>query len=181
MISIDRAIAIKFPFRAHRGGTNSTCIIVSFLWLVASGISITSFILSGMDSDVYAVSEICVGLPISRQYTYYRSETSVQVSKSFDNTIRLVQENKATGSQAAMYFSIAIFAVLNLICFFVVGFCYLTIFITATKTTKKSGHSRNLKDIQMAKKMFLLMLTDFLLLGPNRCIVYPCTSWGCRG
>ena len=167
VISIDRAIAIKFLFRAHRGGTKSTCIIVSFLWLVASGISITSFVLTGMDSDVYAVSEICVGLPISRQYTYYRSETSVQLTKSFADAIKLVQENKATGSQAAMYFSIAIFTGLNLICFFVVGFSYLTIFITATKTTKKSGRSRNLKeDIQMAKKMFLLVLTDFCCWVP---------------
>ena len=166
MISIDRAIAIKFPFRAHRGGTKSTCIIASFLWLVASGISITSFVLSGMDSDVYAVSEICVGLPISRQYTYNMSDTSVQLSTSFSDT-KLVQENKATGSQAAMYFSISIFTALNLFCFLIVGFCYLTIFITATKTTKKSGRSRNLKeDIQMAKKMFLLVLTDFCCWVP---------------
>ena len=167
VISIDRAIAIKFPFRAHRGSTKSTCIIVSFLWLVASGISITSFVLTGMDSDVYAVSEICVGLPISRQYTYNISETSVQLTQTFENVIQVVQENKATGSQAAMYFSIAIFTALNLFCFIIVGLCYLTIFITATKTTEKSGRSRNLKeDIQMAKKMFLLVLTDFCCWVP---------------
>ena len=64
MISIDRAIAINFPFKAHRGGTKSTCIIVSFLWLVAFGISTTSYVLSKMDADVYAVPEICVGLPL---------------------------------------------------------------------------------------------------------------------
>ena len=77
MISSDRAFAINFPFRGHRGGTKSTCIIVAFLWLIAFGISITSYVLSEMDSDVYAVPEICVGLPFSRQPTYNTSKTSV--------------------------------------------------------------------------------------------------------
>ena len=166
MISIDRAIAINFPFRAHRGGTKSTCIIVSFLWLVALGISITSFVLSMMDSDVYAVPEICVGLPFSRQPNFNMSETSVVLSQTF-NVTSSVQEHKATSSNVTMHFSIAIFTGLNLFCFFIVGFCYLSIFITATKTTKKSGRSSTLKeDIQMAKKMFLLVLTDFCCWVP---------------
>ena len=117
MISIDRAIAINFPFRTHRGGTKSTCIIVSFLWLVAFGISITSYVLSEMDSDVYAVPEICIGLPFSRQSTYNTSEISVQLSKSFNETV-FMKEHKVTGNKIAMYFSIAIFTVLNLFCFF---------------------------------------------------------------
>ena len=166
MISINRAIAINFPFRAHRGSTKSTCIIVSFLWLVAFGISITSYVLSYMDSDVYAVPEICVGLPFSRQPTYNTSETTVNLSKSFSNSA-IVHEQTATGSKVAMHFSIIIFTGLNLFCFFVVGFCYLSIFITATKTTQKSGRSTSLKeDIQMAKKMFLLVLTDFCCWVP---------------
>ena len=67
MISIDRAIAITMPFRVRRLGTKFTSAIVSFLWTMAFCISIVSFVLSGMDSDIYTVSEICVGLPISRQ------------------------------------------------------------------------------------------------------------------
>ena len=166
MISIDRAIAISFPFRAHRLSTKSSCMIISLLWCLAFGISITSFLLSEMDSDVYAVPEICVGLPLSRQHTYNKTEISAQVSRSFDATASVL-EYKASGSQAAMYFSIAIFTVLNLFCFFVVAFCYLTIFITATKTARKSGRSISLKeDIQMAKKMFLLVLTDFCCWVP---------------
>ena len=166
MISIDRAIAISFPFRAHRLSTKSSCMIILLLWCLAFGISITSFILLEMDSDVYAVAEICVGLPLSRQHTYNESETSVHLSKSFTSTASVL-EYKAAESQAAMYFSIAIFTVLNLFCFFVVAFCYLTIFITATKTARKSGRSISLKeDIQMAKKMFLLVLTDFCCWVP---------------
>ena len=78
-----------------------------------------------------------------------------------------MHEHIATSSKVAMKFSIAIFTGLNLFCFFVVGFCYLSIFITATKTTKKSGRSSSVKeDIQMAKKMFLLVLTDFCCWVP---------------
>ena len=66
-----------------------------------------------------------------------------------------------------MHFSIAIFTGLNLFCFFIVGFCYLSIFITATKTTRKSARSTSLKeDIRTAKKMFLLVLTDFCCWVP---------------
>ena len=72
-----------------------------------------------------------------------------------------------TSSKVGMHFSIAIFTGLNLFCFFIVAFCYLSIFITVTKTTKKSGRSSSLKeDIRTAKKMFLLVLTDFCCWVP---------------
>ena len=166
MISIDRAVAINYPFRTRRLGTKYTCLVVSFLWLVTLGISIVSFVLSEMDSDIYPVPEICVGLPISRHQFYTKNETLVRLTKTFSNTVP-VQVYKADGSQVAMYFSIAIFTVLNLSCFIVVGLCYTTIFISARQSSRNTGRSANLKqDIRMAKKMFLLVFTDFCCWVP---------------
>ena len=163
LISIDRFLRVKFPYGRHQLNHKSATVVLSLLWLLAFSISITSFVLSGINSDVYAVPEICVGLPISRQLDYNTSKTSIQLSKSFENfgyNTAPVLQNTHTSSQVGMYFSIAIFAVLNLGCFLVVGFCYTTIFITVWFSTKKSGLSISRNEIRMAKKVFLLVLTD---------------------
>ena len=165
LISIDRFLRVMFPFGQYWFSNRSIKIVVIVLWLLAFGISITSFVLSGMDDEVYAVSEICVGLPISRQLNYNISERSVQLSKSFSHR-EVVQEYQTTSSQAAMYFSIAIFTVLNLVCFLVVGFSYAAIFILTWLSAKKSGLSVSRSEIRMAKKMFLLVLTDLCCWVP---------------
>ena len=165
MISFDRFVAIKYPFRVNHLGMQSAVALIAFLWLIALSISITSLVLSETDSNIYAISDICVGLPISRFNLYTKTETSVQLSKSFKDTV-LVSEYEAIGTHAA-HFSIAIFIVLNLLCFSVVGLCYIVIFLTARQTTRESGRSSSLKeDIRMAKKMFLLVLTDFCCWVP---------------
>ena len=163
LISIDRFLRVKFPYGRHQLNHKSAAVVLSLLWLLAFSISITSFVLSGINSDAYAVSEICVGLPISRQLDYNTSKTSIQLSKSFENfgyNTASILQNTRTSSQVGMYFSIAIFAVLNLGCFLVVVFCYTTIFITVWFSTKKSGLSISRNEIRMAKKVFLLVLTD---------------------
>ena len=149
-----------FPFGQHWLSYRLTKVIIFVLWLVAFGISITSLVLSGMDADAYAVSEICVGLPFSRQHTFNTSENFVKLSQSYYEPAS-VQEHKTTGSQVSMYFSIAIFTVLNLTCFLIVGFCYAAIFILVWLSAKKSGLSISRNEVRMAKKMFLLVLTDF--------------------
>ena len=165
LISIDRFLRVKFPFGQHWFSNRSTKIVLTVLWLVAFGISISSFVLSEVDSDVYNVPEICVGLPISKQYTYVTSETLVQLSKSFENR-KIVLEYQTNGSQVEMYFSIAVFTVLNLACFLIVGFCYAAIFILTWLSAKKSGLPISRSEIRMAKKMFLLVLTDFCCWVP---------------
>ena len=169
LISIDRFLRVKFPFGQYWLNKRSTKIVLIVLWLLAFGISITSFILSEMDSDVYAVSEICVGLPISRQHTYNRNETSIQLSQSFikasGNRVSVSQYTSA-GSKSGMYFSVSVFTVLNLACFLVVGFCYAAIFILTWLSAKKSGLSISKSEIRMAKKMFLLVLTDLCCWVP---------------
>ena len=66
-----------------------------------------------------------------------------------------------------MYLSTAIFTALNLACFIVVGYCYLAIFKSARKTTKKSGRSSALtEELRMAMKMSLIVFTDFCCWVP---------------
>ena len=160
LLTLDRFIGVKYTFSTLRFGTKSVRLLVILSWLVALSISVCSFVLSQTDSDIYAVSEVCVGLPISRTPLHTSNDTLMRSSVwSSEETF---SEQVYTGSKAAMFFSIGIFTGVNLICFGIVGYCYLAIFIYVRQTTKKSGRSRRSnEEIKMAIKMSLIVLTDF--------------------
>ncbi len=175
LISIDRFLGVKYPLRGWRLETKSARILVIILWLIAFSLTITTFVLSGEESIAYSISEVCVGLPISRFRHYVKSSVTFTTEVTYEyKNYRSTQRVQGTVSQitydhsgASMYISIAIFTGLNLICFSIVGVCYTAIFITARKTTRASGRSQTSKDeMRMALKVSLLVLTDFLCWVP---------------
>ena len=56
-----------------------------------------------------------------------------------------------TGHQPGMYFGVAIFTVLNFICFIVmcVDFCYTRIFVTTIQTAKQAGRAIKMGDLEL--------------------------------
>lgn len=75
--------------------------------------------------------------------------------------------SKVTGSYPASYFSIIVFIGINLICFIVIACCYIQIFRSAKKTAKEASRNQGLlEQIRMAKKMFLIVFTDFCTWVP---------------
>ena len=165
LISIDRFIRVKFPRSIHLISATSIIVAISVIWFVAFGISLASFMIADIDSTVYTVSEICVGLPFSRHYLYTLKtleEHEVFAAPSNQGVLVWVYHvNEITDSEVSMYFSIVIFTVLNLGCFLIVGICYTAIFIIIRKSSKKSGLGKISKnEIRMAKKMSLIVLTD---------------------
>ena len=170
LITIDRFLGIKYTFSKFRLGSISTPIIVTVLWITALSISVVVFILSKEDSEIYAASEICVGLPISRTPNHMKVELIVKENPPrADNALlvyKIVKYVKSSSS-VGMFFSIALFTGLNLVCFFIVGYCYVAIFIYVRQTTKQSGRSRNLNDeFRMTVKMSLIVFTDFCCWVP---------------
>ena len=171
LISIDRFLGIRYPFSRHRLGTKSAKIAVSLIWMLAFFISLTCLILGEIDTDLYPISEICVGLPISRR-TMYETNVTSAMQTSYLSSIRVMKiateiKHEVAGSKAGMYFSIAIFTGLNLLCFLVVGTCYLLIFISVRQSAKRSSRSIDTnEEIRMAKKMSLIVLTDFCCWVP---------------
>ena len=167
LITIDRYLGVKYTFSNFRLGTKSARIAAILLWVIACGIAVTVFVLSEQDSDTYAVSEICVGLPISRRSFYMINETTINPSSSFENQKAQILNIANNGNKVAMFLSIALFTGLNLICFFIVGYCYLSMFTYVRKTIKRSGRSPDLnKEISMATKMSLIVFTDFCCWVP---------------
>ena len=174
LISIDRFLRVKYryPFgKWHLRPTLAKYILVT-LWSLAASLSIATFVLAGADSSYYAISEVCVGLPISKFKFYNSSTVAVSNDHSQNNISRVLLEDNTSMSihnysQVSMYLSIVIFTGLNLACFSIVGFCYTAIFIDASKTSRASGRSqRSREEIQMAVRMSLLVLTDFVCWVP---------------
>ena len=167
LISIDRFMKVKFPTSIHLISATSIIVVITVIWFVAFGISIISFIISDVDSTLYTVSEICVGLPLSRHYLYtLKVLDEYEILPEGENLEKLGEAwiyhvNEITDSEVSMYFSIVIFTVINLGCFLVVGLCYVAIFIIIRKSSKKSGLGKISKnEIRMAKKLSLIVLTD---------------------
>ena len=173
-ISIDRYFGIKYPLSAKRFGSKSTKIILTILWAVAIGITIGTLTLSQLGSEsTYDVPEVCISLPISRKPIY-----SIQtLNKSIANINFPISFNRGTyvpdftieytsveiiDSETSMFFSIVVFSGLNLLCFLIVAFCYLLIFIEVYQSANRSGRSRTAnEEIRMAKKIAAIVLTDF--------------------
>ena len=167
LITIDRFLGVKYMFSKYRLGTKSTRISAVILWLIAVGIGVSVFVLSQTDSDIYAVSEICVGLPISRSHTYEKNQTQLRPNSAFYYEYSLVNKYIQNGSRVSMIFSIVLFTCVNLACFVIVGYCYLAIFIYIKQTAKESGRSPNSnEEIRIAVKMSLIVLTDFCCWVP---------------
>ena len=85
LITIDRYLGIKYTFGNFRLGAKSARIATALLWVIACGIAVAVFVLSEQDSDTYAVSEICVGLPISRKSFHMINKATITPSLSFEN------------------------------------------------------------------------------------------------
>ncbi|XP_072038214.1 LOW QUALITY PROTEIN: uncharacterized protein [Amphiura filiformis] len=165
LISVVRFLRVKYPFN-NSFNVKSTRIAVCVIWMVSLSICILSFVLPGIDANIYDVSEICVGLPFSRYYNYETNYTELQLTERFADT-RNVAEHHTRGSEVAMYFSIVIFIVLNLLCVITVGICYSRIFIHVRKSAATSGRSSISKhEIRIAKKMSLIVITDFCCWVP---------------
>ena len=166
LITIDRFLGVKYTFSKFRLGAKSIRVVVALLWFIAFSISVSVFILAHTDSDIYAVSEVCVGLPFSRNYSYTKKETVFGRRSPYSKEERSVSYTQ-TSSKVSMIFSIGIFTGLNLVCFFIVGYCYIAIFIYVRRTTKESGRPANINaEIRMAIKMSLIVFTDFCCWVP---------------
>ena len=156
LISCDRFMSIKFPFSNARLGTKSVRIVLVILWGIAFVISISSILIPVFSPNLYDVSEICVGLPISRVNSYATVEKSFTLNtSSVEKHLNVGHAVEAVflGSTSSMFFSIAIFTVLNLICFLIVGYSYVMIFITAQQASRIRGQGSRDREIRRALKM----------------------------
>ncbi len=165
LISFDRFMGVRFPFSIFRLRKTSVKVVVLTLWLIALLISTAAVLIPVFKPTLYDVSEICVGLPISRNRNFGVVSRSFDLNTSSfeaDLDIGRAVEIVYLSDQATMFFSIAIFTGLNLVCFTAVAIFYVFIFITAKDISQKAGRTANVDDeIRMAIRMAGIVFSDF--------------------
>ena len=165
LISIDRFMGIRYTFSDFRIYTKSARVLGLIVWVVALTLAIMSTVISEIDTDVYDVSEVCTGLPLSRGNVFEPIYISSDLGPGYFIRNAKIEVNisfaEIVDSRPGMYFGIAIFTVLNSISFLVVFICYFGIFITVMQTAKQAGRAPNQKEeLKMAIKMGTIVITD---------------------
>ena len=170
LISIDRLMGIRFTFSEYRIGSRSSRVLAFVSWVIALVLSISSAFIPNINPDVYDVSEVCTGLPLSRSdfheaQSYYVDRLISLDTQSYPNSP--IHYVVVTDTYPGMYFGIAVFAALNLLCFFIVALSYVLIFITSVQSAKNAGLGRNQKrELKMAMRMGVIVLTDMACWVP---------------
>ena len=193
LISFDRFQGVKYPFSSKRLRPKSARICIAVIWCVGLILSVVPTALSGVFPDVYEVSEVCVGIPIVKRpvplptdsfVAILVNETKIGYEYSFDDytdtfyynyVIEFIENlitsrytfSRIVGYELATYFSLIVFIGINLVCFGLVAFFYMQIFIYARKTTQSAGRKPDEKQgIRRAMKMSVIVLTDFCTWVP---------------
>ena len=120
--------------------------------------------MAGPDSDLYGLSDVCIGLPLITRPSSYSVLTSAVGSQLSDQSFNIPV---AEDTKPAWYFSIIIFLGINLVCFTIILICYIAIFIQVRQSAKGLTRSKESDDeIKMAIKMAVIVGTDFLCWMP---------------
>ena len=176
LISFDRYVSMKYPYSQFRLQQRSLKLVIIMLWVSAFLIAVVPTCLPNISPDVYDVSEVCIGLPMSRKLILSNETHTVRNGHNTGITIDVTVAD-VIGTKPGMYYAIAIFIVLNLTCFLLVAFCYIQIFITVRKSRARCGRSKQSEaDLRMAINMSAVVLTDFCCWVPIivTCILVQC-------
>ena len=166
-ISIDRCIGVKYPFGEIRLPMKGAKIVVCLLWTTAILVSFIPNVLLKGDSEIYDVSEVCIGLPLSRSDVIETNITQATLDFNITRVVLTVYDNVIVGKITSMYFSIALFIGVNLLCFLIIAVSYIVIFYTVQQTAASASRCcKQREEIRMAIKMSIIVLTDFCCWMP---------------
>ncbi|XP_038052728.1 uncharacterized protein LOC119725396 [Patiria miniata] len=161
LISLNCFFSIVFPFSRFRIRQKSATVMITIIWLAAVCVSVGPTVFVGSDSEVYGLSDVCIGLPLTTVPTSYDTK---QHNLGDSNTIPIPV---GQGNQPAWIYSIILFLGVNLLCFVVVLGCYVAIFVKVKRTASRVRNSAHRdREIKMAIKMALIVGTDFACWMP---------------
>ncbi|XP_071795641.1 G-protein coupled receptor GRL101-like [Asterias amurensis] len=165
LISLDCFLSIVFPFSRVTIRGKISKVIVVILWLVSACVSIIPTVFSGdSDSNVYGLSDVCIGLPLITKVSSY-SFVDNSISSVFGSGSIAIPVPDAR--EPAWIYSIVLFLGVNLFCFIVVLSCYIAIFVQvkrSSKLVKVTAHRQ--REVKMAIKMALIVGIDFACWMP---------------
>ena len=166
-ISIDRFISLLFPFSRFLIRSMASRVIVFILWALALVLAIIPTIFAGPESDLYDLSDVCIGLPLITRPTSFQIESNSFVTGASRESGKAFDVPVPNDSKPAWYFSIAIFLGLNLVCFLIIMICYIAIFWYIRVSRKQVNRSPKVdEEIKIALKMAAVVGTDFICWFP---------------
>ena len=153
LIAIDRFICVVFPSSRAKVNQFRCKVMIGVLWIVSLVLSIIPVVLAGVDSDAYDLSDVCLGLPLTKRPSMFAvSEYDYLQGKG--PALPLVVEYKHS-----WYFSILIFLVINLVSCTIVLTSYVAMFV---KIRYVEARIESKDDVNIAIKMASLVGTRFI-------------------
>ena len=136
LITIDRLICIIFPFRVKRMGMKEASLVMVTLWVFVAVLSGIPLSNMAYFQNFYGRSGVCLALHITN--------------------------SRPRGWQYAVF----VFLALNALSFLIILVSYVWMFVVAKKT-REAVRTRDMKnDASMAKRMTLIIMTDFCCWVP---------------
>ena len=164
VISVDRFVSLLFPFSRIQIRSKAAKVLVSLVWVFSLALGIIPTLYAGPESDLYDLSDVCIGLPLITRPASFQIESSIFGGGKSGNTFDVPIPRD---SKPAWIFSIGIFLGLNLVCFLVILICYIAIFAYIQQSRKQVQRTANAdEEIKIAMKMAAIVGTDFICWFP---------------
>ena len=138
IMTVDRVMMVVFPFKCVKQKLNlkSTVFICSFGWVLCTFVGLVPIFATSIFHDFYGQNGVC--LPF---------------------TLRNV---KLSGWE----YSFAIFNIINSIAFLIIAVGYVLIYCSVRSARKESGGHSFDENVRLARKITLIIMTDFLCWMP---------------
>ena len=171
LISIDRYIAIKFPYSTRRLRKRSVSIVAVVIWTFAFVLGIVPSVLSGYSFKLYDNSHVCIGLPLTLTNVYEIGKNVTTMSFEFGGLTYTrdieIFTSQYKGLDNGLFFSTTVFFGLNGVCYLIILGCYIEIIRAVMKSSKRSGRSQETKEqIRLTTKVTAIVATDFFCWFP---------------
>ncbi len=167
LISID--CLMQFKFTAKKVTTRVARFVVIGIWIFSFLLSVISISMVNNQSDVYGLSDVCLGLPLVTRPSHYTIlEKDIGNPFSDQSLVVPVPDN----FKPTWHLSIAVFLGINSICLIIIMICYVWIFAQirhmnyAALVKDENVTSAPRYSVQIAKRMALIVGTDFLCWMP---------------
>ncbi|XP_071795842.1 uncharacterized protein [Asterias amurensis] len=165
LISLDRFFCIVYPLGMIHLTRFTARIAVATIWIVGFILSSLPTILADADSDIYGLSDVCIGLPlITKPASYDLQEGRLDYGRqSFKIPV-------PKGLKPAWTYSIILFLGVNLVCFLIITIAYTAIFFKFRASHHMMKESRvnmtGKEEMNMALRMAVIVGTDLMCWMP---------------
>lgn len=137
LITLDRLIAVKFPFGQFRFTRGKALICVAVVWSITIWLAVIPLIPgSYFQGEFYSRSVVCLALPLTRD------------------------------RPAGWEYSAAVFIILNFLLFMTIALGQCLIYREILQTSSSVKSTRRNQDMAIARGLFLVVLSDFLCWFP---------------